>query len=324
MRRREMLLVLGSGLGARTWAQDATFATAVNVVSVLASVRDKQGHYVRDLGQDDFELREDGRLQQIKYFSRQTDAALTLGMLVDTSLSQRRVLDEERNAGREFLWQVLRPAKDSAFLVRFDVEVELTQDSTNSLPKLDKALNSLEVPRSRAGRGRGGVAGIGTLLYDAVFLAADEVLKKLEGRKAIILLSDGDDHGSRVSLARAVETTQKADTSVYAIHIFDENGGLARGFGGRQRRRAPARRRESIGQKALLKIAEETGGRYFEVTGQKPLDQVYREIEEELRNQYSLGYVSDRPVPSAEFRKIAIVTKRKGLTVQARNGYYAR
>jgi len=321
-----MLLVLGSGLGARTWAQDATFATGVNVVSVLASVRDKQGHYVRDLGQDDFELREDGRLQQIRYFSRQTDAALTLGMLVDTSLSQRRVLDEERNAGREFLLQVLRPAKDSAFLIRFDVEVELTQDSTNSLTTLDKALNSLDVPRARAGRGRGVATGIGTLLYDAVFLAADEVLKKLEGRKAIILLSDGDDHGSKISLARAVETTQKADTSVYAIHIFDENGGLARGFGGaaRGRRRTPARRRESIGQKVLLQIAEETGGRYFDVTDKKPLDVVYREIEEELRNQYSLGYVSDRPAPSAEFRKIAIVSKRKGLTVQARNGYYAR
>ena len=95
--------MLGSGLSVRVWAQDATFATGVNVVSVLASVRDKQGRYVRDLSQDDFELREDGRLQQIKYFSRQTDAALTLGMLVDTSLSQRRVLDEKRNAGREFL-----------------------------------------------------------------------------------------------------------------------------------------------------------------------------------------------------------------------------
>ena len=310
--------MLGSGLSGRVWAQDATFVTGVNVVSVLASVRDKQGRYVRDLGQDDFELREDGRLQQIRYFSRQTDAALTLGMLVDTSLSQRRVLDEERNAGREFLWQVLRPAKDSAFLIRFDVEVELTQDSTNSLTTLDKALNSLDVPGVRGGR------GMGTLLYDAVFLAADEVLKKLEGRKAIILLSDGDDHGSKISLARAVETTQKADSSVYAIHIFDEGRGLARGFGGRRSRRAPARRPESIGQRALLKIAEETGGRYFEVTGQKPLDQVYREIEEELRNQYSLGYISDRPAPSAEFRKIAIVTRRKGLTVQARNGYYAR
>src|SRR6185436_3500169 len=111
IRRREMLLLLGSAIGGRAWAQDATFATGVNVVSVLASVRDKQGRYVGDLSEDDFELREEGRLQQIRYFSRQSDAPLTLGMLVDTSLSQRRVLDEERYAGREFLWQVLRPTK---------------------------------------------------------------------------------------------------------------------------------------------------------------------------------------------------------------------
>jgi len=343
LRRREMLLFLGYGAVLR--AQDATFSTGTKVVSVLASVRDKQGHYVQDLTQGDFDLREDGRPQQVRYFSRQTDVPLTLGMLVDTSMSQRLVLDEERNTAREFFWQVVRPDKDSVFLIRFDVEVELTEDLTSSLTKLDKALDSLDIPtgnRRPGGRGGGGrrgqggrgpAGGIGTLLYDAVFLASDEVLRTLPGRKAIILLSDGMDYGSKITLDRAIETTQKADTSVYAIHIFDQagrgpSGPFSVGFpGGRGRggsRRGPVGPLTEAGGKILRRMAEETGGRYFEVNGKKPLDAVFHEIEDELRNQYSLGYVSDRPAASGEFRKIELTVKRKGLTVQARNGYYAQ
>ena len=309
--------MLGCGVCIR--AQDATFSTGIKLVNVLVTVRDRQGRLVQDLTQADFELREDGRIQQVRYFSRQTDAPLTLGMLVDTSASQRLVLETEQNAGREFFWQVLRPHKDSAFVIRFDVEVELTQDSTSSLTTLDKALNSLDVP-SRAGRGRFG--GIGTLLYDSIFLAADEVLKGLDGRKAVILLSDGVDYGSKVTLERAVETTQKADTSVYSIHIFDASNNGA--FGRLRLGRLAGRRQRNNGENALRRISEETGGKYFEVTDAKPLESVFREVETDLRNQYSLGYVSDRPAAATEFRKIQVTAKRRGVAIQARSGYYAQ
>lgn len=317
MRRREMLLMLGCGVCIR--AQDATFSTGIKLVNVLVTVRDRQGRLVQDLTQADFELREDGRIQQVRYFSRQTDVPLTLGMLVDTSASQRLVLETEQNAGREFFWQVLRPDKDSAFVIRFDVEVELTQDSTSSLTTLDKALNSLDVP-SRAGRGRFG--GIGTLLYDSIFLAADEVLKGLDGRKAVILLSDGVDYGSKVTLERAVETTQKADTSVYSIHIFDASNNGA--FGRLRLGRLAGRRQRNNGENALRRISEETGGKYFEVTDAKPLEDVFREVEADLRNQYSLGYVSGRPAAATEFRRIQVTAKRRGVATQARSGYYAQ
>lgn len=312
IRRRELLAILGGTTVAL--GQQPTFSTGARVVNVFASVRDSQGRFFADLTQADFELREDKRIQKIQYFARQTDVAVTLGMLVDTSASQTGVLDTERNAARNFLWQVLRPNQDSAFLIRFDIEVELTQDSTNSLPKLDKALDSLQIPTRRR-RGRG-LAGIGTLLYDSVFLAADEVLATREGRKAIILLSDGADFGSRTTLDSAIGAAPKADTSIYSIHAAA--GDVVTG-----RSRLAQRVARGKAMKVLRQMSEETGGRYFEVTGKTPLEVVFKEIDEELRNQYSLGYVSDRPEADGEFRTIAVATKRKGLKVQARSGYYA-
>jgi VWFA-related protein len=322
MRRRELLALLGSALTVRGRAQEATFSTGVKVVNVLATVRDQRGRHIQDLTQADFELREDGRPQEIRYFSRQTDVALTLGVLVDTSMSQASVLDQERNAAREFFWQVLRPDRDAAFVIRFDVEAELSQDQTNSLTKLARALEGLDLPAAPGRRGRGGRGGkapvwggIGTLLYDAVFLAADEVLRPLDGRKALILLSDGVDYGSRTTLDRAVRTAQEADAGIYSIRMAEPARRGLLGIGQTQRRN---------GDRALRRLAEETGGKYYEVTGKQPLEVVFGDIEADLRNQYNLGYVSDRPAASGEFRKIAVAVKRKGMTVQARSGYYAR
>ncbi|MEP6962316.1 MAG: VWA domain-containing protein, partial [Acidobacteriota bacterium] len=132
-RRDSLRLLLAAATATRAFAQQPTFSTGVKVVNVLVSARDKNNRLVADLAQSDFEIREDQRLQEIRYFARQTDVALTLGMLVDTSQSQRSVMEEERNAAKEFFWEVLRPDKDNAFVIRFDVEVELAQDSTNSL-----------------------------------------------------------------------------------------------------------------------------------------------------------------------------------------------
>lgn len=248
--------------------QAPTISVNVKVVNVLATVRDKQGQIARSLTKDDFTIEEDDRPQTISYFARETDLPLTLGLLVDTSLSQRRVLDQERSASYTFLDQVLRVNKDLAFVIHFDREVELLQDLTSSRQKLQSALGLLQTPQpteergsnspgSWPGSGRGGGGGRrggggpGTLLYDAVYLASNELMKQQQGRKALIILSDGVDTGSQETLASAVEAAQRADTLVYSILFTDEEaygsrggwgsrGGMGgRGGNGSGRRHAP-------------------------------------------------------------------------------------
>ena len=186
-------------------------------------MRNKQGQIVNNLTKDDFKLEDDGQPQTIRYFAKVTDLPLTLGLLVDTSLSQRRVLEQERTASYTFLEDLLREWKDKAFVVHFDSEVELLQDLTNSRPKLEAALQKLEVPDPRQSQGGGPSqdTGGGTLLNDAIFLASDEIMSKQQGRKALIILSDGVDQGSKVSLTRAIEAAQRSDTLVYTILFAD-------------------------------------------------------------------------------------------------------
>jgi len=324
--------------------QDTTFSTDVKVVNVLATVRDKQGKIVQTLTKDDFTLEEDGRPQTIRYFSRETDLPLTLGLLIDTSMSQRRVLGQERTASYRFLDQVLREDKDKAFVIHFDREVELLEDLTSSRKKLEAALTSLATPELQqrgggggGGRGypgsgggtRGGHHGGGTMLYDAVFLASDEIMKKQHGRKAVVILSDGVDTGSKISLTSAIESAQRADVLVYSILFADEEGygqrGGGFGGGGMGRRggypgsRYPQNRPD--GKMILQQISKETGASFFEVSKKQPIEQIYSRLEEELRNQYSLGYTPDKE--GSGFRKISLAVKQKGLVVQARDGYYA-
>jgi len=326
---------------------DTTFSTDVKVVNVLATVRDKKGQIVQNLNKDDFTLEEDSRPQSIRYFSRETDLPLTLGLLVDTSLSQRRVLDQERSASYRFLDRVLRGDKDMAFVIHFDREVELLQDLTSSRKKLESALAQLATPQRDQGTGGSsgggypsgggrypsgghGRHGGGTALYDAILLASDELMKKQHGRKALIVLSDGVDTGSKVSLAESIASAQRSDTLVYSI-LFSDPEAYGRGFGGGPgmgRRRGgygggryPQQQRPD-GKKVLEQISKETGGGFFEVSKKQPIEQIYDRIQEELRNQYSLGYTSDRP-EGPGFRRISLTVKQKGLVVQARDGYYA-
>src|SRR6516164_9930910 len=203
-----------------------TIKKDVNVVNVLASVRDKQGKIVSTLNKDDFKLEVDGKPEPIKYFSRVTDTPLTLGLLGDTSLSQRRLLDKERTASYTFLNDLMNESRDKACVVHFDFEIELLQDLTSSRPKLQAALQKLQVPEAHqmqtgGNPGQGGFGGGGTKLYDAVFLASDEITGKQQGRKALIILSDGVDQGSKVSLSRAIEAAQRANTLVYTILFAD-------------------------------------------------------------------------------------------------------
>ena len=348
-----------------------TFSVNVKVVNVPTIVRDKKGKVVTGLTKDDFALEENGHPQAIKYFAQENDTPLTLGLLVDTSGSQRRVLDPERTASHIFLEDMLRPLKDSAFILHFDSEAELLQDITESRSKLEAALDNLEeTPRDQqdpngganggggnggsggngGGGGRGGwpggggggrrggggghhhAFGAGTVLYDAVYLSADEVLKNKQGRKAIILLTDGVDNGSMLSLDKAIEAAQRADIVVYAALYADPdayadprgwNGGRGRSHGPMPGGRGPTvgNNEPENGKKVLTRLCNETGGRMFEVKHNQTIEQVYAQISDELRHQYNLGYSSNQPDGDG-FRNIHVTARNKELTVQARDGYY--
>jgi Mg-chelatase subunit ChlD len=360
--RRTFLLWLAGGVLAAEQEREATFSTDVKVISLIATVRDKQGRIVSTLNKEDFTLKEDGRNQVIRYFSRETDLPLTLGLMVDTSLSQRRVLNEERTASYRFLDKVLRPEKDRTFVMHFDREAELLQDLTSSRSELQHALDLLELPANQrqgmgrgggnggggngGGQGRGGQGGIsfpgggigfpggrggrgmgrgrgggggapgggrqggaGTTMYDAIYLASNEITRKEKGRKAFILLTDGVDNGSKISITDAIESAQRADTLVYSI-LFSDAQLLS--LGGSNKR----------GKEVLERLSRETGGSFFAVSKKMTIDDIFTRLQQELRNQYSLGYSSDNPAVGAGYRTTKLTVQTKGLVVQTREGYY--
>ena len=363
-------LVALPGVGPSMWAQDAaaTIAVDVKVVTLPVTVRDKHSKIIRDLTKDDFTLQEDGRPQTIRYFSQESNLPLTLGLLVDTSRSQTNVLDAERNASRSFLDQMLVQAKDKAFLIHFDREVELLQDLTSSREKLQAALELLKTPSDRersndpndsdSRSGSGSHHGGGTQLYDAIYLASNELMKKQQGRKALIILSDGVDRGSKTYLESAIESAQRADTVVYSIYFADSHhedrnegqrrgGGTGRGGGGWPGggggwpgggggypgggggrggpgggQRHPEEPRTD-GKKILERISKETGGRFFEVSKKESVGEIYSSIVEELRTQYSMGYTPDKDSAASGYHHVTLAVKGKDLTVQTREGYYA-
>jgi VWFA-related protein len=341
--------------------KDTTFSSDVKVVNIFATVRDKKGQIVSILGKDDFAVTEDGRPQTIKYFSRETDLPLTLGLLVDTSLSQRRVLGQERTASFRFVDRVLRADRDKTFVIHFDHETELLQDLTSSRPELQRALDQLELPADAqpqlnrggnsgggggypgggmgipgigypaGGRRRGGggyppqqrrSSGPGTTMYDAIYLASNEIMKKQTGRKAIILLTDGVDNGSKTFLNDAIEAAQRADTLAYSILFSDETAYGQGGLVGLNRRGPMGGGMERPdGKKVLERISKETGGSFFEVSKKLSIDEIFDHIQDELRSQYSIGYTPDQTAGSG-YRTIKVTTKQSGYTVQSREGYY--
>jgi len=292
-----------------------TFRANVNVVNLFFNVKDKRGALVPNLSKDDFEVFEDGKQQTIKYFSAETNQPLTLGILIDTSASQQRVLPMEQEVGSAFLKEVLNP-KDLAFVINFDINVELQQDFTNSARDLREALLRVKINAGSPG----GIPGIGggpvpvsnprgTLLYDAIFLAADEKLKNEVGRKAMIILTDGEDQGSQMTLKRAVEAAQKADTIVYVLLIADR--GFYYGSMGYS------------GDRDMKSVTEQTGGRLIEVGNKyEKVKQAFDQIAAELRSQYSLGYTPTNAARDGTFRRVEIHSK-SGSHVQTRKGYYA-
>ena len=290
-----------------------TFKAQVNVVNMFYNVKDKHGMLIPNLTKDNFDVFEDGKPQTIKYFSAESNQPLTLGIMIDTSASQTQVLRLEQESCAQFLRAVLRH-KDLAFVINFDTDIDLDQDFTNNVSELARALNKMQI---NAGMG-GGPPGLGggpvpttprgTLLYDAIYLGADEKLKNEVGRKAMIIFTDGEDQGSRLRIQDAIEAAQKADTICYVILIADR--GFYGGFG-------------YSGDSDMRKLAEATGGRVIEVGNkQDKLRDAFNQIQNELRSQYNIGYTPSNTKLDGSYRKIQI--KEKGdYKVQARQGYYA-
>ncbi len=290
-----------------------TLKVNVNLVSLYFTVHDKRGALIPHLTKDDFTILEDKAPQKIKNFTAENDQPLTLGILLDTSGSQQNVLPLEQQAGAAFLSRVLR-SKDEAFLISFDVNLDLLSDYTNNARALARAMDKAEI-----NVGTGGMGGMpsgtpkGTLLYDAVYSATHEKLQQETGRKAIIILSDGEDQGSVMKLQGAIEAAQKANTIIYVLLIAD------RGFYGRGMYTMGY-----SGDYDMKKLSEETGGRVIEVGNSgKKLEAAFSQIEEELRTQYVASYTPTNAKLDGSYRKIEIGVKGDGLKAQSRKGYYA-
>jgi VWFA-related protein len=287
----------------------------VNLVDIYFSARDKNG-FVTGLGINDCQLYEEGKLQTIKNLTAEKNLPLTIGILLDTSGSQERVLPMEKESGSRFLKEVLTP-KDEAFLISFDVNVDLLADFTNSPREIQRSLDKATINAASSSAGIPGIGGgpmptsnpRGTLLYDAVYLAAHEKLNTQSGRKIMVLLTDGGDQGSQETLKTATEAAQKANAIIYVILLSDPRYSSGYGpFGG---------------ARSMDDLAHDTGGRVINVgmNGRK-LEDAFDQIQDELRTQYLASYTPANKVADGKFRKVKLDCG-KGLDIQARKGYYA-
>jgi len=351
-----------------------TLKVEAREVVLPVTVRDKHGALVTDLTVADFTLTDNGKQQTIKSFTRESNLPFQLGLLVDTSRSMSRAMDTERKAAEKFV-DLMLPADpgsgthgDQAFLIHFDREVELLEDFTNSRDKLNADLEQMAPTRAAQndsqgpetsdddgyGRQRGGMHGGGTQLYDAIYLASDQLMKPKNGRKALVVFSDGMDRGSKESLNEAIDAAERANTSVYTIYFKGEEersqggfpgggrrGGMGGGWPGRGggypggypgggggypgggRRGGGGGQPQVDGKKIMEQIATRTGGRFFEVKKVDNLTDAYNQIAQELRGQYLLTYTPDPFEEDGSFHKIALTTRKGDLTVTTREGYYA-
>ncbi len=287
---------------------DGVIRGGVDLVNVMAVVRGKNNALIANLEKTEFKIFEDNKEQEVRYFTRESNLPLTIGMLIDVSGSMENLIPVEQRAGGQFFEQVLRK-DDLAFIISFGKDSELLQDSTSSPRLLQKGLNELRPNVAIGGLHPGPVPTAqnqaGTVLYDAVFLAADERLRREAGRKVIVLITDGEDTGSRTSLQKCIEAAQKSDAIIYSIFYTDP-----RYFGG--------------GNSGVLKkMSEETGGRMFDVGRGGNLDVIFKQIQDEMRTQYSISYSPTNTVKDGSYRKLEIKMSNKDYKVQARKGYYA-
>ena len=296
----------------------ATFHVNVNLVDVLFTVRNKDGELVPHLTKNDCSISEDKVPQTIKSFTAETNLPLTLGLLVDTSGSQDVVLPLEKEAGSEFLEHFLRPI-DQAFVVDFDVNVDLLQDYTNSAHLLSEALNRAQI--NTAGGNGGGLPGLGggtvpisdpkgTVLYDAIYQVSADKFATQVGRKAMIILTDAQDEGSDHNIQQAIAAAQRANAAVYFVLLVNTQAYMSAGMG-------------YYGYSAAKRIADETGGRVINVgyNGRK-LAAAFQQISDELRSEYIATYTPSNTKLDGTYRHIE-VNCGSGMKVETRKGYYA-
>jgi VWFA-related protein len=285
-----------------------TIKTEVSLVNLFATVRDKNKRVVTDLKQDNFKIFEDGHEEKIAFFSKEVTLPITLGLLLDTSGSEQNMLGAIQGAGSRFLRRVLRKG-DEAMIISFDTDVDLLSDFTDDRSILDRAINKARINTPGGGYigGNPGPIGsgnmVGTALYDAIYLACGEKLNGEAGRKAIVIVTDAQDEGSRVKLDEAIESAQRTDTVIHVLLVADPryggNAGVAR------------------------KLTEDTGGRLIIVNSEKRMEEAFDQISEELRSQYTLGYYPTNNSRDGKFRKIKLDVDNHDLKVLARKGYYA-
>src|SRR5262252_73424 len=286
--------------------QAPTIKAEVNLVNLFATVRDKNKRIVTDLKQDDFKVSEDGHEEKISFFSKEMALPITLGLLLDTSGSEQNMLGAIQDAGARFLHRVLKKG-DEAMIISFDSDVDLLSDFTDDRSILDRAINKarINIPGGGMIAGNPGPVGgniTGTALYDAIYLACGDKLNGEAGRKAIVIVTDAQDEGSKVRLEEAIEAAQRTDTVIHILLVADPrfggNGGVAR------------------------KMTDETGGRVIYVNSEKKLEEAFDQISEELRSQYTLGYYPTNNARDGKFRKIRLDVD-KDLKALTRRGYYA-
>jgi VWFA-related protein len=288
--------------------QGPVIKAEVNLVNLFATVRDKNKRIVADLKQDDFKVFEDGHEEKISFFAKEMNLPITLGLLLDTSGSEQNMLSAIQDAGSQFLHRVLKKG-DEAMIISFDTDVDLLADFTDDRSILDRAINKARINSPAGGYIAGnpgpvpGAGSVGTALYDAIYLACGEKLNGEAGRKAIVIVTDAQDEGSKVRLEEAIEAAQRTDTVIHVLLVADPrfggNGGVAH------------------------KLTEETGGRLIVVNSEKRLMEAFDQISEELRSQYTLGYYPTNTAKDGKFRKIKVEMNNHEFKVLARKGYYA-
>jgi VWFA-related protein len=289
--------------------QGATIKSAVNLVNIFATVRDKNKRIVTDLKQEDFKIFEDSQEQKIAFFSKEVTLPITLGLLLDTSGSEQDMLGSIQEAGSSFLSRILKKG-DEAMVMSFDSDVDLLSDFTDDRAQLDRAVRKarINIPGGGSIAGNPGPIGgsqrvTGTALYDAIYLACGEKLNTEAGRKAIVIVTDAQDEGSKVRIEEAIEAAQRTDTVIHILLVADRRFGANSG--------------------AAHKLAEETGGRVIDVHSDKKMMQAFDEISEELRSQYTVGYYPSNAALDGKFRKIKLEMNNHDYKVLARKGYYA-
>jgi VWFA-related protein len=300
------------------WQQTSNGLTGESIksmsvaVNVYAIAEGRHGQLIRNLKKDDFELTEDATAQKIEYFSQETNAALSLGVAIDTSVSQGHLLDTEQLAAKKFLRSVLQRG-DQAFVMNFDVDVKLLRDFTDVAPELARAIDSAEINETRRSILQEDAAGStgGTHLYDAVYLASNELMKARLGRKVLVLITDGEDQGSKTNLQKSIESAEKADVIVYSIVVSDPEFYLL--MGGTYH-----------GDISVCKLAHETGGRAIRVKSVEQIGQAFEQIARELRSQYLLGYSPSNVRHDGSFRRIHVRVRGHNYTIRTRTGYYDR